>query len=129
MTVGYVYMVEMAPERYYALMGTAWGVSEAVVFITITIYYWKICKDWHWLLVGATIEQVLTIILITCFLPESPKWLFHQQKWTECYNTFEYMSKINKKKMINNRQLLIKSQEDEGLKTAGAGSNASSLIV
>ena len=52
-TVGYVYMVEMAPQKYYHIIGTCWDVTESIVFIVTTLYYWFISKNWKYLITAA----------------------------------------------------------------------------
>lgn len=82
MTVGYCFMVEMAPEKYAGMMGTVWDVSESVVYIILTVYFRYINKNWHYIIAFATILNFIAITLIVCFIPESPKWLYDQKKYS-----------------------------------------------
>ena len=110
MTVGYCYMVEMAPEKYAGMMGTAWDISESLVYIILTTYYRYINKNWHYIIAFATLLNLIAIIIIVCFIPESPKWLYDQGKYSQCYNALNYMAKVNKKTLVKSRQLLVFTQ-------------------
>ena len=53
---GYVYMTELAPERYRSTMGTIWNMCEGLTFIYLTIYFKFISKNWEWTFVfGASL--------------------------------------------------------------------------
>lgn len=56
MTIGYCYMVEFAPENYHGMIGTVWDISESVVYIILTLYYRYVCKDWHYIILFASVE-------------------------------------------------------------------------
>ena len=45
--VGYVYLMELVPENKQTLIGTCWNIGEAMVYMIGTIYFWKISKDWY----------------------------------------------------------------------------------
>jgi hypothetical protein len=86
MTIGYCYMSEFAPEKFHGMIGTVWDISESVVYIILTLYYRYVNKDWHYIIIFASIEQLISILLIIIYIPESPKWLYDQKRYTECYN-------------------------------------------
>ena len=72
--IGYSYFQELVPSSHHNIMGTLWNVSEGLIYINLTLYYFLIDK--HWLypyLFGMTLNLVSLIAIM--FLPESPKWL------------------------------------------------------
>lgn len=111
-TIGYCYMMEMAPEDYHGMMGTMWCITETFVYMADTLYFWYICKQWHYIIIFAAFEQGLTILLILFLIPESPKWLFNQKKYHECYKSLEYMARNNGLRMLKGRMLMTEGEEN-----------------
>ena len=93
MMVGYCYMIEMAPTKDRSWMCTVWDIHDGTMMIWVTIYYVYVSKNWRPTLYWASIVQSVTIILISCFLPESPKWLYNQRDLAKSHKVFTYMAK------------------------------------
>lgn len=95
--IGFCYMMEFQPLSYQSAISSIWNVSEGLVYIWLTIYYKYISKDWYWTAIVPTVVNTLVLVALV-FLPESPKWLYDQQRYKDCAKVFEKMSKMNNKK-------------------------------
>ena len=76
MMIGFCYMVEMAPKTHQSLMCTVWDIHDGTIMIWVTLMYIYVGKGWRWTMYWASAVQFICIILISFFLPESPKWLY-----------------------------------------------------
>lgn len=93
-SIGFCYFCEFSPTNYHNLLGTLWSVSEAMVFIYLTIYYKYISKDWFWTVAfGLSLNIVGLVFLL--FLPESPRYLFYKKRFKECEEVLRAMAKYN----------------------------------
>ena len=43
--------MEFNPKNVQILIGTMWGVFSAFIYFFSTIYFWKISKDWTYIVV------------------------------------------------------------------------------
>jgi MFS family permease len=75
--VGYCYMLEMAPQRSHAFMGSSWNIMEGLIFIWLTLYFWLLKISWFWIEFAINIECIILVAIIYFYLPESPKWLYN----------------------------------------------------
>lgn len=96
-SIGYCYFVEIAPSKYADYLGTAWNVSEGIIYTWLTIYYMTISKNTLNIIIFATALQFITLGLILAFVPESPTWLYKQNRVKECQRVCRYMGKMNGK--------------------------------
>lgn len=55
-TIGYCYMMEMAPANYHGMMGTMWGISETFVYMVDTLYFRYVSKQWRYVIIFAASE-------------------------------------------------------------------------
>lgn len=93
--VGYCYFCELAPSKHREAMGTIWNVSEGMLLIWLTLFFWFVSKDWKWTVAfGGALAAVCTFLVVVWF-PESPKWLYKEKRYKECQKTLVYMAKIN----------------------------------
>lgn len=92
---GYTLFCECAPERRQPLLGSLWNMSEGAIIIWITLYYVHVSRSWEhliWVVIGA---HFVFAIVMTFALVESPKWLYKNQRYVECYKALTYMGKCN----------------------------------
>ena len=100
MMVGFCYMVEMAPKNHQSWMCTLWDIHDGTIMIWVTLVYIYLSKSWKWTMYWAASVQLISIILVSFFLPESPKWLYSQKRYEELYSVMVYMANKNGKKKI-----------------------------
>lgn len=61
------------------MVGSTWGVCDAMVYLIATIYFWKVSTDWYW--VGFMGLMCNLFSALTCWLlPESPCYLLEKGK-------------------------------------------------
>ena len=86
-TAGYCMMCDFSPKKYQSALGCIWNMAEGMCVIYVTIYFRYISKKWFWLELFGLGQGVLTMILTIFFIPESPKWLYDNKKYKECFNS------------------------------------------
>ena len=72
-----------------------WSVSEAMVFIYLTIYYKYISKDWFWTVAFGLCLNIVGLVFLVFLLPESPRFLFYKKRLKECEEVLRIMAKSN----------------------------------
>lgn len=75
-STGYNYFNEFLPKKNQSTVGTIWIVTEALVYIILTIYFRYINKNWYWSIFFGFIINLVCTILTIILLPESPMWLY-----------------------------------------------------
>ena len=94
--IGFGYLQEFVSNDVKSIYATCWNLSEGMIFVYSTIYYWKI--DRHWI-------YILTFGYFLCwlswlgafFLPESPVFLINNSRLPEARKSFEVIGKWNKR--------------------------------
>ena len=92
---GFNLFCEYSPSKYHSYMGTSWNMQEGSEFIWLTLFYWFVNKNTFYPLYLSLALQVVLIVIIYCFLPESPKWLYEMKKYRECYEVLKKLGKFN----------------------------------
>lgn len=91
-------MQELVGNDYKAIYATLFNVSEGLVFVYNTLYYWKINRHWVYILsVGYAMNWIC--FLGAFFLPESPVFLINNSRMDEARKSFEFIARINKKEL------------------------------
>jgi hypothetical protein len=75
-------------------MGSVWNCLEGLIYIYITVYYYYFSKDWIWTLLYAIFLNTLACFFLL-WVPESPKYLYSQQRFKECYHVLKRMKEFN----------------------------------
>ena len=61
-SIGFIYFLELVPKKNRAAAGTAYCVIDGLVYPFLVIYFWKISKDWFWLLLIGYAFQIMGCI-------------------------------------------------------------------
>lgn len=112
---GYTYFNELYPDRTTSVVGTVWNICEGMVNVGIAIYYLYISSDWRWLILYAAASNLLAFLISAYLLPESPKWLYSQDKFAECAKVLLYIGKFNGKSDMHTLNALSRSEEVKGM--------------
>ena len=66
------------------------------------IYFYSISKDWVWFEVfGVGLNAVVVVLIL--FLPESPKFLYAQKRWSELRESLNLIARVNGKPPVEGR--------------------------
>lgn len=92
--IGLCYQAEFQPVSHQGYVSTFWNCTEGAIYIYLTIYYKYFNKDWYPTLIFALSLNGL-VLLILVFMPESPKFLYDQKRYSECARVLKLMAKVN----------------------------------
>jgi MFS family permease len=124
-SVGYVYMVEMMPKKAQTHVTSVWSVTEALVYLIATIWFWQVSKNWFWYCFIGYVWQMISVLGLF-WMPESPRWLVSVGKLDEARKAFTTIARWNRKVLdwdeskyakdgkVEKRSALKCSQETEG---------------
>lgn len=95
--VGFTYFAELIPSKYIDIVTSLTNCNEAMTYIFLTIYYWKVSDsdEWRWSVSPCLISGGISFIIIFLWFPESPKWKYGQRKYRSCIETLTFMAKQN----------------------------------
>jgi MFS family permease len=95
LSVGYCYFLEFSPKKLSDTLGTVFNITEAVVYLLLTVWFGYVSKNWFWTTAFGVIISAITLINAFFFIPESPEWLFHKQEQEKCHQILKNLAKIN----------------------------------
>ena len=93
--IGFVYFCEFAPAKYHNIMGTIMNISEGMIYIYLTLYFYYGGKNWEVPVKFSLFLTTLGLAMVSR-MPESPKWLFNQKRYKECHSVLIEMLYLNK---------------------------------
>ena len=93
--VGFAYMSELVGAKYRTLYGTVWNISEGLIFIYATVYFWQISTQWFYFVSIGYAVQIASVIMCM-FLPESPVFLLSKGRTDEAEESFQQIARWNK---------------------------------
>jgi len=105
-SIGFMYIVELAPSKFRATLGTLWNTSElSMTNIYITTYFWFINKNWIGTAYIAEFLVTISFLFTWAFIPESPKWLYVKERYSDLRAVLIYMARTNGKKVDDDAQI------------------------
>lgn len=115
------YFCEFWPQRYHSTVSTVYNIVEATVFLFLTLFYRFVSINWKYTFAFGCLEHIVGILLNYFYVPESPKWLYNEERYQECSIILNKMAKFNG---INSTPLADKIKN---LSTMDATSNSVDL--
>ena len=92
--IGTAYQNEFVQYKYQAMLIALIGVGDSSTMLFQAIYYW-ILPDWLYLHIFG-IAAAFVILLLILTIPESPKYLYANQKYNETRQVLKIIAKHNK---------------------------------
>jgi MFS family permease len=92
--VGYTYNLEMQPKSHHVLVSTSMFLFESVIYFFICIYFSFISKNWKILQIPNLVFCIMGIIFML-WMPESPKFLIANKRFTEARKVFTWIGLKN----------------------------------
>mmetsp|Transcript_7786 Transcript_7786/g.7246 ORF Transcript_7786/g.7246 Transcript_7786/m.7246 type:complete len:123 (-) Transcript_7786:528-896(-) len=93
--IAYIMVSEFTPENYRIFVGTYFSVVCALPYIYATIYFEFISKYWLYLVLFTAGLSLLSLINVTLFVPESPKYYFALKQFDDARRIFNYIARFN----------------------------------
>jgi MFS family permease len=95
--VGYLFMQEFIPAKNQAVAGTISQCFDSFSGVIATLYFYYISSDCRWIQLFGILCAVVSILGAIFILPESPKYLHCQKRWTDLRKVLTYIGKVNGK--------------------------------
>ena len=80
--------MEFNPKNLQIVIGALWGVFSAFIYFFSTIYFWRISKNWLYIVTVGYGFQIVGLVTLF-FLPESPRVLAQLNRLTKCKSSLE----------------------------------------
>lgn len=94
-TCGFVLFVELLPEKYKAISGSAILIGYSISLLEVTFYYALISQNSKPTIWFGFILNTLTFVT-NFFVPESPQWLVSQGKFDKAREALKTIAKWNR---------------------------------
>ena len=82
-TIGYVYLAEFLTERNVLIVAPVVNASAALSIVSSTVTFQFITKYTIYYEVFTLLLNIILVILICMFIPETPKWLISSNQLDE----------------------------------------------
>jgi MFS family permease len=92
--IGFGYLQELVDNKHKSIYATFFNLSEGLIYVITTIYYWKISSHWVYILSFGYFLCALSL-MGSFFLPESPVFLVNEGRLGEARKSFDYIARFN----------------------------------
>lgn len=96
MSLGYVYMMEFCAESNQTVVGTVHLIIECMIALGASFYFQVISKHWVWFVVFGLVGELFGLVMTILYIPESPKFLLMQCRFTEARHVLNQVAKRNR---------------------------------
>lgn len=76
-------------------MGSMWNIGEGLCTVIISLYYMYVSLDWSYLIWVVNGLYVCFAIAQIFLIIDSPKKLYAEKRYAECYDCMKYMGNFN----------------------------------
>ena len=94
--VGYTYNLETQPKSHQVLVSTTMFASEAAVYITVSLFFWQVSREWQLVQIPNGIGSFISLCAL-CLMPESPRWLVSEGRYDDARQVFRRIGQYNGK--------------------------------
>ena len=108
--IGFGYLQELVGNNVKDIYALLWNISEGLIFVYATIYYWQINHHWFYLLSFGYLLALLSMIG-SFFLPESPVFLINAGRLSEAKKSLEFIAKFNKRELVFDENIFPEKQD------------------
>ncbi|XP_068198960.1 solute carrier family 22 member 2-like [Antennarius striatus] len=107
---GFVFITEVVGMEHRRTVGVLYQMFFSVGIITLPLLAYLI-NDWRWVQ-AATAAPYLIFMSYYCFVPESPRWLISQKKFSKALEITDAVAKENRKEFLVNTETLTSDVGD-----------------
>jgi hypothetical protein len=94
----FVYLSELVPEKHRTIVGTLILFADASTMSLLPLYFRFVTKEWSYFQIGSLFMNIISVLGILFFLPESPKYLHAKGLKLKSLEVIRYIAKFNGKK-------------------------------
>lgn len=94
-SISYVWIFEMVESKHKSWCCSFVNSVDTLTMVVTGLYILFISKNWFALEFSMWLIGIGNLILISCFMPESPKWLLITGQISEAIQQFNYIAAFN----------------------------------
>ena len=85
-------------------------IAECLLLLSISLGYQRISRHWMWLQLIGLATTLVAFIFQVLVIPESPKFLYMQKRYTESKETLRYIAWFNGSSLAKDTTFLFDSE-------------------
>ena len=94
-SVAFLYIQEMVPEKSRSIVGTLALAYDCMTMCWATLYFMFISHYTIYWEYFAVFQNIVSVIVIIKYLPESPKWLYEKGRYVEAKDALVAVARAN----------------------------------
>jgi len=100
--IGFVYFQELLPPKSKTVGSLLFNLQDGVSVILLTIYFRFISDDYYWVFISFPAVNLLTLLFMACYAPESPVYLLTIGQKEKAKDSIRCIAARNGKQLSNN---------------------------
>lgn len=99
--IGFIYMSELMPGSKQVPLGSFWNIVEGSIYVTATVYFWKISTNWvYFVTIGYSVQLLSIFVFAFGNIPESPRYLLERQDLDKLKESLEIIAETNGRELL-----------------------------
>ena len=90
----FTYINEISPDSYHEIMTLAVYLGDGITFVISGIFV-KYTRDVYLFLILLGIMTIICVIILTIYLPESPRFLYSKKRFPELIANLRQVARLN----------------------------------